>query len=100
MTQDNGSESERGHSLALAAALAMLGVSVGVNVQDLLAASPAETVESGQSKIRQEGFKKDAAQIKKESAQQKFDALQHKLPSVQDKERIRPGVKPIDPPRQ
>ena len=99
MTHDNRNESERGQSMALAAALAMLGISVGVNVQDLMAASPTETVESGQVNIGHEGFKKDASQVKKESAQQKFDALQQKLPSRQDKERVRPGVKPDDPPR-
>ncbi len=99
MTPDNRNESERGQSLALAAALAMLGVSVGVNVQDLMAASPTETVESGQSKIGQEGFRKDALQSKKEILQQKLDAVQNKLPSRQDKERIRPGVRPVDPPR-
>jgi hypothetical protein len=82
-----------GQTLALAAALAMLGVSVGVNVQEVLAAGPEAPIGSSQVKIGHEGIKGDAAQIKK-------DALQQKLPAVQHKEPVMPGPKPVDPMRR
>jgi hypothetical protein len=99
MKPDDAKESGRAQSLALAAALAMLGLSVGVNVQELLAASPTEAVPSNQNKIGHEGIKRDAAQIKKDSLQQKLDSRQHKLPAMQDKRPVMPGVKPVDPAR-
>lgn len=88
-----------GQALALAATLATLGVSVGVEVQAVLAASPEATIGSSQVKIGHEGIKKDAIQMKENAIQQKLDATQHKLPSMQHKDRVMPGVKPVDPPR-
>ncbi len=100
----------RTHALAVAAALAVFGVSVGVNVHELMAADPA-TMQSDQGKIGFESIKGSSKgsslQFKEESLQQKFDttqqkfapATQQKLPSRQDKDRVMPGVKSMDPPR-
>jgi hypothetical protein len=63
MKPEDSEGAKRGQSLALAAALAMLGMSVGVNVQALLAASPTDAVPSTQNKIGHEGVKRDASQI-------------------------------------
>ncbi|MDO8356759.1 MAG: hypothetical protein Q7U76_10255 [Nitrospirota bacterium] len=86
-------------ALALAAALATLGLSVGVEIQSVLAASPEAPIGSNQFKVGHEGIKKDAIQMKENAIQQKLDATQHKLPSMQQKDRMMPGVKPVDPPR-
>ena len=77
----------------------MLGVSVGVNVQELLAAEPADQLQSGQAKIGFESIKGNSTQFKENSMQQKLDATQQKLPSRQDKDRGMPGMKPMIPSR-
>jgi len=78
------------HTLALAASVAMLGVSLGVNVQDLLAASPTETVQSDQSKgsrdIPHYTIKRQALQQKLGAGQFKEEALQNKLDTQQRKQ--------------
>lgn len=84
--QDQQKASGNAQSLAVAAALAMLGVSVGVNITEILAASPPEQIKSKQNKLP--------------SVQDKArGAIQQKLPSVQNKEMVMPGSKPVDPPR-
>jgi hypothetical protein len=96
----------RTHALAVAAALAVFGVSVGVNVHELMAADPA-TMQSDQGKIGFESIKGNSLPPQRDSLQQKFDttqqkfapATQQKLPSRQDKDRVMPGVKSMDPPR-
>ena len=95
-------ESGNAPSLAVAAALAMLGVSVGVDVQQLLAASPEGAIGSSQIKVEHEGIKGESKQFKVPSVQdkargamqQKLDSTQQKLPAVQMKERGMPGAKP------
>jgi hypothetical protein len=91
--------SGRAQGLAMAAALAMLGISVGVNVQELFAGSPPEQMQSKQNKIHGEGLGLETMQSKRESLQQKFDATQNKLPAMQNKQLAAPGVRPIDPSR-
>ncbi len=101
-------ESGHSQSLAVAAALAMLGVSVGVNVQELLAASPPEQMQSNQVKIPNDQVKGGVMQNKVPSvqdkalgsAQIKIDSTQQKLPAMQFKEQGNPGVKPVDPIRR
>lgn len=88
-----------GQALALAAALATLGISVGVEIQSVLAAGPEAPIGSNQFKVGHEGIKKDAIQTKENAIQQKLDATQLKLPSMQQKDRMMPGVKPINPTR-
>lgn len=66
-------------TLALAASVAMLGVSLGVNVQDLLAAPPVETIQSDQLKIT-------GTQYKEQALQQKFGARQLKIDGKQSKQ--------------
>ena len=82
---------ERGrvHGLAIAAALTVLGGSVGVNVQELMA---ADQLQSDQVKIAPSVQSKDITQHKIAPTQQKLPSVQQKAPSV-------PGVKPIDPVR-
>lgn len=99
MKQDGSKESGPGQSLVLAAALAMLGVSVGINVPELLASSSPQPGPSNQSKFGYDGVKGDAKQFKKDSLQQKLDPAPLKLPAIQDKRPVMPGVKPVDPPR-
>ncbi len=73
------------HVMVLAAALAALGTSVGIDVQAALAADVQPQIGSKQMK---------------EVIQQKDRAIQQKLPAVQQKDvPVRPGVRPIDPPR-
>lgn len=83
---------KQGQAVVLAAALATLGVSVGVDVQAVLAAGPEAPMGSNQMKLGHEGVKGDAIQMKER-------AMQQKLPSLQQKDRPVPGVKPVDPPR-
>lgn len=90
---------QQGQAVVLAAALATLGVSVGVDVQAVLAAGPDAPIGSNQMKLGHEGIKRDAVQMKERAMQQKLDAMQNKLPAVQQKDRMMPGVKPVDPPR-
>lgn len=87
---------------AIAAALAMLGVSVGVDVQELFAASPQDQIESKQEKIRPKLEGKGLHQRKRLSGaeqgkvesfqnkaagtlQQKVSPIQGNLPAVQNK---------------
>lgn len=99
-------DAERTHALAVVVALAALGVSVGVNVTELMAADPA-AMQSDQGKIGFESVKGNSLPPQRDSLQQKFDTTQQKfspgtqqkLPSRQDKDRVMPGVKPMDPPR-
>ena len=83
---------ERGrvHGLAVAATLTVLSGSVGVNVQELMAAA----------QLQSEQVKIAPSVQSKEITQQKIapPTTQQKLPSVQQKSPV-PGVKPIDPPR-
>lgn len=101
MKQDDQlKESGNAQSLAVAAALAILGISVGVNVQDLLAASP-EQIQSNQVKIPNDQVKIDSMQQKVPSVQDKHKgATQQKLPALQQKDMGVPGVKPVDPMRR
>lgn len=93
-------EAERAQKLAVAAVLAMLGVSVGVDVQKLMAAEPQQPGLSGQPNVGFESIKGNAPKMRAGSVQNKLDSTQLKVPSVQNKERAMPGMKPIDPPRQ
>jgi hypothetical protein len=87
----------------MAVTLAMLGVSVGVNVQKVWAESlPGGAPTKNQPTIDRSAIKfdsKDGMRLKEESMQQKLDSTQQKLPSKQFKQPMRPGVKPVDPPR-
>lgn len=99
MKEDEKSESGKGHALTMGITLAMLGLSVGVDVQKVWAESgPASTT---QPAIDRAAFKHDALQQKLDATQQKLrPSIQQKIPAVQQKDLpIRPGVKPIDPPR-
>ena len=92
-------EAKRTHSLALAATLAVLGASVGVDVPALLAVEPTDQLRSDQVKIGHEGVKGTIQPSGRDSIQQKLDQTQQKLPSLQQKTPVMPGVKPVDPPR-
>lgn len=92
-------ESKNRQTVVLAAALAALGVSVGVDVQGALAAGPEAPMGSNQMRLGHEGVKGDAIQMKERAMQQKLNAAQQKLPSLQQKDRLMPGIKPVDPPR-
>lgn len=86
------------HTLALAASVAMLGVSLGVNVQDLLAAPPAETIQSDQLKITGAQYKEQALQQKSGAQQLKIEGKQSKHDAQQHKhKRGEPFRKPVDP---
>jgi hypothetical protein len=91
-------EKGRVHGLAVAAALTVLSASVGVNVQDVMAADPPEQLRTDQSKITPPLIQ-GSQQSKFDSMQNKLDRNQQKIPSKQSKELVLPGVKPIDPPR-
>ena len=112
MGHDHKQEAAKAHSLAMAVTLAMLGVSVGVDVQKVWAESrPGGAPAGTQPMVDRSAVKfdsKEALQQKQDATQQKLDATQQKLrPSVQQKAPAvqqkdfapRPGVKPIDPPR-
>lgn len=99
MGQPNNSEAGRAHKLAMAAALALLGASVGVDVKTALASSsPSPMPQEG---MRQSGerMKPGATQEKFDPAQKRIDATPQKLPSVQQKDIVAPGMKPIPPSR-
>jgi hypothetical protein len=83
----------------LVLAAAMLGVSLGVNVQELLASGPGEMQQADQSKLGGIQSKESAVQSKVPTIQDKRLATQSKLPAMQQKQPVMPGVKPIDPPR-
>ena len=92
-------ESRMRQTLTLAAAVAMLGVSVGVNVQELLASGPGEMPQSDQSKFGGIQSKERAMQEKLPAVQEKGVTTQQKLDAVQEKQLSRPGMKPVNPPR-
>lgn len=100
-----GTESEKAdepsmrQTLVLAAAAAMLGVSLGVNVQELLASGPGDMQQADQSKLGGIQSKESAVQSKVPTIQDKRVATQSKLPAMQQKQPVMPGVKPVDPPR-
>lgn len=96
MKQDDSRESGKVHSLAMAVTLAMLGVSVGVDVHKVWAESKPGGAPTGkQPTVDRSAIKWDS----KEALYQKHDAMQQKLPSRQFKE-VKSGVKPVNPPRQ
>lgn len=92
-------ESRMRQTLTLAAAVAMLGVSVGANVQELLASGPGEIPQSDQSKFGGIQSKERAMQEKLPAIQEKGGTTQQKLDAVQEKQLSRPGMKPVNPPR-
>jgi hypothetical protein len=92
-------ESRMRQTLTLAAAVAMLGVSVGANVQELLASGPGEIPQSDQSKFGGIQSKERAMQEKLPAIQDKRAITQPKLPAMQQKQPPMPGTKPVDPPR-
>jgi len=96
---DDNNDSGRAHVLAVAAALAVLGVSVGVDVQKLMAAEPQQPGLSGQPNVGFESIKGNAPKMRPDSVQNKLDSTQPKLPSVQNKEQAMPGMKPVGPSR-
>ena len=67
MKQDDSQELGRAHALAVAAALAMLGMSVGVNVQELLAADQVQSDQTDQNKIAPRAISKKSTIIKSQS---------------------------------
>ena len=88
-------------TLTLAAAVAMLGVSVGANVQELLASSPPGQMPlPDQSKLGGIQEKDRAMQGKVPAIQDKVLITPQKLDAVQDKQTIAPGMKPVAPARQ
>lgn len=99
MAQEDDNGSGHAHVLTVAAVLAVLGVSVGVDVQKLMAAEPQQPGLSGRPNVGFESIKGNAPKMHPDSVQDKLNSSQHKLPSVQHKERAMPGIKPIDPPR-
>ena len=87
---------------AVAAALAVLGLSVGVDVPELFAASPQDRIESKQDKIspiiqgeesKQIDATKGARQGKVESFLHKQNPAQNELPAVQGKVKGSPQQK-------
>jgi len=99
MGQEERKESGRGHVLTVAAALALLGTSVGVNVQEVIAGEPPDQLRSNQSKISPPPLP-GSQQSKLDSTQSKLDQNQQNFPSKQSKEPVMPGVRPpINPPR-
>jgi hypothetical protein len=98
---EKSKESMTRQTLTLAAAVAMLGVSVGVNVQELLASSPPGQMPlSDQSKFSGIQEKDRAMPSKVPAAQDKGVVAPQKLDAVQDKQTITPGMKPAAPARQ
>ena len=93
-------ESRMRQTLTLAAVVAMLGVSVGANVQELLASGPGEIPQSDQSKFGGTQSKERALQEKLPAVQDKRAITQQNLPAMQQKQPPMPGTKPVDPPRQ
>ncbi|MDP1770411.1 MAG: hypothetical protein Q8L74_16625 [Nitrospirota bacterium] len=106
MTEQNRTENKTGNisyvaetaqAITLAATVAMLGLSLGVDVPQLLAASPGEMAPSNQFKIDGTQMKEKAVQHKLDSIQQKDNAIQEKLNAVQEKHRANPGMRPATP---
>jgi len=106
MEREDEKKSGNATPVAVAAALAMLGLSVGVNVPELFAASPLDQIESKQEKVSPIFQGKESKQFKVSpgarqgkvesrqnkaagSLQQKVQPAQGKLPAVQNKP---PGV--------
>lgn len=96
---------ETAQAITLAATVAMLGLSLGVDVPQLLAASPEGIpgnqvpggIPSNQIKIDGTQMKEKAVQHKLDALQEKGNAVQQKLDAVQDKQPVRPGMKPVNP---
>lgn len=86
-------------TLKLAAAVAMLGMSVGVNVQELLASGPSEILQSNQEKLGGIQQKDRAGQMRVPAIQDKGVMTQQKIDAVQDKQLVRPEMKPVNPAR-
>jgi len=102
MEREDEKKSGGATPVAVAAALAMLGLSVGVNVPELFASSPQDAIESKQEKVSPIFQGKESKQFKVSpgasqgkiesfqskapgSFQQKIEASQGKLPAVQNK---------------
>lgn len=114
MTEQNRTENRTGNvshvaetaqAITLAATVAMLGLSLGVDVPQLLAASP-EGIPGNQvpGGIRSRDINIDSTQMKEKPVQPKLDsiqqkdiAIQEKLNAVQEKHRANPGMKPVTP---
>jgi hypothetical protein len=86
MKQDESQELGSAHALAVAAALAVLGVSVGINVQDLLAADQVQSDQIKQPIPYKD--RKTISNLKYEDRQQKLDSTQYKVPAVQIKKPV------------
>ncbi|MEO5954601.1 MAG: hypothetical protein ABIR36_02765 [Nitrospiraceae bacterium] len=108
MTEQNRTENRTGNvshvaetaqAITLAATVAMLGLSLGVDVPQLFASPPGEMVPSNQFKVDGTQMKEKAVQHKLDSIQHKDNAIQQKLDAVQDKQPVRPGMKPVNPVR-
>lgn len=96
-TGDVSHVAETAQAITLAATVAMLGLSLGVDVPQLFASPPGEIVPSNQIKIDGTQMKGKAAQHKLDALQEKGNAVQQKLNAVQDKLPVRPGTKPVNP---
>lgn len=96
-TSDVSHVVETAQAITLAATVAMLGLSLGVDVPQLFASPPGEIVPSNQFKVDGTQMKQKAAQQKLDSIQHKDNAIQQKLDAVQDKQPVRPGMKPVNP---
>lgn len=84
--------------VAIAAALAMLGLSVGVNVPELIAASPLDQIESKQEKVSPILQGKELEQLKGNpgAREGKVESLQQKAAgSLQQKVRPAQGKLPV-----
>ena len=74
--------------VAVAAALAMLGLSVGVNVPELFSASPQDAIESKHFKVSPGASQGKIESLQSKtpgSLQQKVQPIQGTLPAVQNK---------------
>ena len=96
-TGDVSHVAETAQAITLAATVAMLGLSLGVDVPQLFASPPGEMVPSNQIKVDGTQMKEKSAQHKLDSIQHKDNAIQQKLDAVQDKQPVRPGMKPVNP---
>ena len=88
MEREDEKKSGSATPVAVAAALAMLGLSVGVNVPELFAASPQDVIESKQEKHSPILQRKESKQFKVNpgASQGKIESLQGKAPgSLQQK---------------
>jgi hypothetical protein len=96
---EKSNEPSMRQTLVLAAAAAMLGLSLGVNVEELLASGPGEMQQADQSKLGGIHSKESAVLSKVPTIQDNRVGTQPKLPTMQQKQPMMPGVKPVDPPR-